>query len=118
MKFVADENIDLPIIERLKNENHQVLSVYEMMRGLSDEEVLNIANNENAILLTIDKDFGELVFRRGMISGGVILIRLAGLTNNEKANIVAAAIKNHGDEMHSAFTVITHETIRIRRFDV
>lgn len=90
MKLIADENIDMAILTRLRQENHQVWSVYEMKRGMTDSEVLGIANTENALLLTGDKDFGELVFRKKMISPGVILIRLSGMDNREKASIVAS----------------------------
>ena len=118
MKFIADENIDLPIINRLREENLNVLSVYESHRGIADDDVLNVANSENAVLLTIDKDFGELVFRKKMISSGVVLIRLAGLPNKDKAEIVTSVIKAHHNELYKAFTVITSESIRIRKFDM
>lgn len=118
MKIVADENIDLPIVEHLRKNDHSIWSVYEMNRGITDKEVLDIANNEKAILLTIDKDFGELVFRQKMISTGVILIRMEGLPNKQKAEIVTAAINNHQEELYGSFTVITSESIRIRKIQV
>ncbi len=63
MNFVADENIETSIIERLREDGHQVLSVAEMEPGILDDEVLDRANQASALLLTNDKDFGELVFR-------------------------------------------------------
>lgn len=118
MKFLADENIDQPIIEHLRKENHHVLSIYETNRGIDDDIVLEITNSENAILLTSDKDFGEIIFRKKMISTGVVLLRLAGLSNNEKAHIVASVLEKHQDEVHNSFTVITSETIRIRKLNL
>jgi predicted nuclease of predicted toxin-antitoxin system len=55
----------------------------------------NLANHEEAILLTAEKDFGELVFRQGTVAPGIVLVRLAGLSPMIKAEIVAAAIINH-----------------------
>ena len=54
-----------------------------MQPGITDAEVLNLANNESAILLTSDKDFGELIFRLHRIAAGVVLIRLFGLASND-----------------------------------
>jgi len=85
-----------------------------MEPGISDDEVLNLANREKSILLTADKDFGELIFRQGKIAKGVILVRLAGLSPEVKAEIVADAIREHAGELLLAFTVITPVTVRIR----
>jgi predicted nuclease of predicted toxin-antitoxin system len=83
LKFLGDENLDWQIVERLRLDGHEVLYVVEMEPGLPDDEVLNLANNEGAILLTSDKDFGELVFRLRRIAAGVVLIRLFGLAPND-----------------------------------
>lgn len=63
MNFVADENLDKQIVERLRQDGHTVWHVAEMEPGISDDVVLELANREVALLLTADKDFGELVFR-------------------------------------------------------
>jgi hypothetical protein len=65
--------------------------------------------------VTIDKDFGELTYRQGLATGGVILVRLSGLSDDAKAAIVAAAIRDHSDELLGAFTVISPGRLRIRR---
>jgi predicted nuclease of predicted toxin-antitoxin system len=64
VNFLADENIDQPIVERLRQENHQVWYIAEIAPNISDDIVLKLALDEKAILLTSDKDFGELVFRQ------------------------------------------------------
>ncbi len=115
MKIVADENVDDPIIEQLRGDGHQVWYVAEMEPGISDNIVLDLANREQAILLTADKDFGELVFRQKRVTTGVILLRLAGISPGRKAQIVASVLATHGDEMEQAFTVITPGAVRIRR---
>jgi len=79
VKLLADEGVDRPIVERLRQSSHQVWYVTEMEPGISDNLVLDLANREGAVLLTADKDFGELVFRQGRMTRGVILIRLAGI---------------------------------------
>ncbi len=59
MKFLGDENLDFQIVERLRLDSHIVFYVVEMEPGIYDDEVLDLANNEGAMLLTSDKDFGE-----------------------------------------------------------
>jgi len=91
--------------------------VIEMEPSISDDEVIQRASEESALLLTADKDFGELIFRQGRIVYGVVLIRLAGLSPQHKAEVVAAAIQQHADELARNFTVIRPGAVRIRRRD-
>ncbi|MBI5787734.1 MAG: DUF5615 family PIN-like protein [Candidatus Schekmanbacteria bacterium] len=116
MKFLADESVDGQIVARLRQDGHFLWYVAEMEPGISDETVLSLANNEKAILLTADKDFGELVFRQHRLTSGVVLIRLAGLPGNNKSEIVSSAVNNHSSELIQAFTVITVQATRIRRY--
>jgi len=113
MNFVADESLDSPVILALRGENHNVLSISETSPRIADEAVLKIANDQNRILLTSDKDFGELVFRLKLVSSGIILCRLPQLNNEEKIALTLQCIKEFGDKLQSAFCVITPHKIRI-----
>ena len=73
MNLLADEGVDRQIVDRLRHEGYSVLYVAEMDPGLADELVLDRANRAQALLLTVDKDFGELVFRQLKLTSGVIL---------------------------------------------
>jgi predicted nuclease of predicted toxin-antitoxin system len=114
VKFVADENIDRPIVELLRRSGYIVFYIQEMEPGITDEQVIQRANNESALLLTSDRDFGEMVFRQGRNVHGIILTRLAGLSLKGKAEILLKAIKEHEDNLYGNFTVITPNAIRIR----
>ena len=114
VKLFADENIDKQIINRLRQEGHEVLCVLEDEIGLKDELILTKANKASAILLTADKDFGEAVYREKKVFHGVVLTRLAGLSPEKKAEIVCCALQEHKDLMNN-FTVITPGIVRIRR---
>ncbi len=72
------------------------------------------ADKANVILVTEDKDFGELVYRQSAAHHGVVLLRLAGLSRTLRANLVSEAFKLHAAEFVGAFTVITPRGIRIR----
>ena len=90
---------------------HNVEYVAENDAGISDDEVLKMANEKSTLLLT---DFGELIFRQRRVTSGVVLIRLAGLSPTRKAEIVVSAIKKHGPELKHSFSVINPGAVRIR----
>ena len=115
MNFLVDESVDRQVVDSLREDNHFVLYVAEMEPGISDESVLNLANQREALLVTADKDFGEMVFRQLRITCGVVLIRLAGLLPETKGEIVASLMRKYGTEIAHSFTVITPNAIRIRR---
>jgi len=114
MNLLADESVDRQIVERLRQEGHDVTYIAEMEPGVSDKTVLQRANEQEALLLTVDKDFGELTYRQKLIHYGVVLIRLAGLSNQTKAEVVARALRERGAEFVNAFSVISPGMIRIR----
>lgn len=114
MKVVADEGVDRPIVVRLRQDGHEVDYIAEMDSGIDDDRVLGHANQRHALLITADKDFGELVFRQGRLNAGIVLLRLAGVPPTQKAEIVSDALAAHGNEMRSGFSVITNKMLRIR----
>ena len=115
MNLLADEGVERQIVESLRQAGHDVLYIAEMEPGISDDVVLDEANTRQALLITLDKDFGELVYRQRLIHQGVILLRLAGLQLTTKANLVTQIIEQRGDEMLNAFSVVSPGVVRIRK---
>jgi predicted nuclease of predicted toxin-antitoxin system len=115
VKIVADENVDRQIVDRLRADGHEVLFVAELDPGIDDEAVLLHSRQINAILLTADKDFGELVCRQRLLHAGILLIRLAGLAPDVKAVLVAAAFRRHGEELTEGFAVLSEHSLRLRK---
>lgn len=115
MRFVADECLDGRIIQRLIADGHDLVVVRTELTGRKDEDVLRITRERDAILITEDKDFGELVFRLKAVHAGVVLVRMHGLTGYEQAERVSQAVQDHGPELLNAFTVISDKRMRIRR---
>lgn len=107
MNLLANEGVDRPIVERLRRDGHDVVYVAELSPSITDDEVFQQANDRSALLITADKDFGELVFRQGRLHRGVVLLRLAGLSNATKAEIVAVVFRDRAPELLKAFTVIS-----------
>ena len=112
MKLLADENLDLSVVARLREAGHQVLAVAELEPGIPDDVVLDLANAEAAMLITEDKDFGELAFRQSLVHSGLILVRLAGLPGTTKAAILIHLLEKHRLELPGAFTVVSPGMVR------
>lgn len=114
MKFLADEGIDRSIVNELRSLGFDVFYVLEDVRSLDDDTLLEIARVENRILITRDKDFGELVFRLSKAHAGVILIRLEGHSTQERGSIACKLIQQYQDQLQNSFSVIQKGVIRIR----
>ena len=114
MRIVADESVDGPIVRALRDDGHDVDYVAELKAGMLDPEVLALARASDAVLLTADSDFGELVYRQRRARLGVLLYRLAGLSEAEKVERVLSAVAKHGSELVGAFSVLSLRALRIR----
>jgi len=115
MNLLADENIDRQIVERLRQDGHDVLYIAEVEPSILDNVVFDRANEKSALLITADKDFGEIVFRDNRLSsGGVVLLRLAGLRAEKKAEIISDLFRERGAEFACHFSVVTRGKVRIR----
>lgn len=115
MKLLADESVDGPIVDRLRADGHDVPAIAEDSPGWRDEGVLARALAEGVVLLTADKDFGELVYRRRLPHAGVLLIRLSGLDEAGKCDAVSQAVAENSEALQGAFSVLTVDALRIRR---
>ncbi len=115
MTFVADESVDRPIMERRGEDGYGVIYVAEIGAGMPDDEVLLLAGREKAVLITADKDFGEMVFRQRLHGHGILLIRLAGFPSTRKADWVKFAVREHQGELEESFAVLQPGIIRVRR---
>lgn len=115
MNLLADESVDRLIVERLRADGHYVAYVAELDPGITDLEVLQQANELPALLITSDKDFGELVFQQGLDTAlGVVLIRLSGVSAVRKAELVSEAFQQHANDFPQSFSVVSAGRLRIQ----
>lgn len=115
MKILADESVDTQIVERLRQDGHEVDYVAESTPGITDIEVLDRANELSALLVTADKDFGELVFQQLRTTlTGIVLLRLSGISADRKAQTVSEAFERHGEALIENFSVIAAGQVRIQ----
>ena len=114
MIVVADESVDFGIILLLRLKGITVVSISEESIGIKDEDVLNIAVNNQCLLITEDKDFGELTYRLKLDHKGILLIRLSQLPRIERIELVVQVIENHFNELYNNFSVIDKRGLRIK----
>ena len=112
MRFLADENLAQETVEALRGRGHDVAYVRTDAPGSSDDEVLRRASAESRLVITSDKDFGELAFRWGLAAGsGIILLRARGLPETRTAAVVAAL--DVRDDWTGQFAVIENGRVRM-----
>lgn len=104
MDFVADESCAGPVIRALREVGRDVVAIAEVAKGATDEQVLERAVKR--VLVTEDRDFGELVYARGLRSVGVILVRFHSRARHVKPATVVEAVAKLGSRLRDAFTVM------------
>lgn len=113
MRFLADENFPRSAVVALRKAGLEVVWVSEESPGSADEDILTRCASAGLTLLTFDKDFGELVFRRGLSAeGGVILFRVDATSPTEFAKIALTAVRSRTD-WSQFFTVVSRDRIRM-----
>src|SRR4051794_18268712 len=98
MRFLANENVSTTVIQGLRDHGHDVLAVKESLCGEKDPAILARAQAEQRLVVTHDKDFGELAFRFGLPAEcGVILLRLTGSNPDMDNQRALQAIESRSD---------------------
>jgi predicted nuclease of predicted toxin-antitoxin system len=114
VNFLANENFPLDAVEVLRVAGHDVAWIRTDSPGITDPQVLARAVAEERILLTFDKDFGELAFHAGLpATCGIVLFRLPASSAGQLAAQVAVAIASRTD-WAGHFSVVEPTRIRMR----
>ena len=115
MEFVADESLSGDIVSALRAQGLNVYYVAEHSASLPDMDVLALAVGKRAVLLTEDKDFGELVYHAQQPHVGIVLFRLDGLPLHEKVARAIMAINANAPRLSGNFIVVEPRRGRISR---
>lgn len=115
MLIVADESVDYRIVSFLRLQSFEVPAIIENDASITDVEVLKIANEHNALLITEDKDFGELVFRSKLIHKGILLLRFREAGINAQNKKVYLLLEKHHSQLINIFSVLSDKKLRVRR---
>ena len=97
----------------LQKNGHEVCSIYDLGRGMDDEKIIEKAHKEKYILLTNDKDFGELIIRGKKKHKGIIILRLKDERAENKIKIVQQLLEKHSEKIPKKFLIVTEKIVRI-----
>jgi predicted nuclease of predicted toxin-antitoxin system len=115
VRWLADECIDAALVLHLRRSGHDVLYIAEIAPTVNDSEVMAHAQRESRLLLTEDKDFGDLVFRRGGQVPGIVLLRLDPARHTFKRKRLDAAMAHFGEEgLRGRYTTVEEGRFRSR----
>ncbi len=115
MKFLLDESCDAAVAKVLEEDGHDISKVSQVSKGVTDEEVIKLALEQNRILLTEDKDFGQLVYAAGKETCGVILFRFPSKEREVMARKVIELVNVEKEMLQTSFVVLELDKTRIRR---
>jgi predicted nuclease of predicted toxin-antitoxin system len=115
MEFLANENFPLPSVNLLRQAGYNVASVTEGFPGIEDSQVLTYAADEQRVILTFDRDYGELIYRLRLPSPrGIIYMRFRPHTPEEPAVMFLNLLQTEGLKLDGQFTVVDRDRIRQR----
>jgi predicted nuclease of predicted toxin-antitoxin system len=115
MRLLADENFPRAAVAAFEASGHDILWVRTVMPGASDAEVLQVAERDGRVLLTFDKDFGELAARSGVAPGcGVVLFRMPAPRSDSAARRLVIRVAAR-DDWSGNFSVVEPSRVRMRR---
>ena len=115
MNFLANENIPLTSIHLLRDAGHNVAAIVEDCPGIKDEEVLRIAAVDNRIILTFDRDYGELIYKRSLtVPAGVVYFRFIPITPQDLADNLLKLLQIKYLSLNRQFTIVERGRVRQR----
>ena len=115
MRFLADESCDFSVVRALRAAKHDVVAISEVSPRAEDDEVRERAVSDERILITEDKDFGQLVYASMRRTGGVIFIRFPARARRQLADAVVDLVRQRSQRLVGNFTVIQPGRVRTGR---
>ncbi len=118
IKFLANVNVEKPLVDFLDEKGFDIKWVTNIDKRMPDTRVCEIANKEQRVIITNDKDFGEIVFLQKKTTYGVILLRIKGQNSSEKIILIEKLLDKYPDKIADHFVIVTKEKIRFIPFEV
>ena len=115
MRFLADESCDFSVVRALRSADHNVVAIVEVSPREEDDDVRERAVRDDRILITEDKDFGQLVYANMRRTGVVIFIRFPARARRNLADTVVEVVKQRGQRLIGSFTVLQPGRVRTGR---
>jgi len=114
LRFLVDANIGIAVVNALRQWGHDVVFVGDLDWAMPDDEILAIAQREERIILTLDTDFGDLIYQSRQPHVGVLLLRMPGSSAHDKIRAVEEIVTRYGARLPNRFAVYRAGRLRIR----
>ncbi|MFQ6057593.1 MAG: DUF5615 family PIN-like protein [Anaerolineae bacterium] len=114
LRFLVDVNVGQAIVECLHRAGYDAVAVRDLDPRMDDVDILALAVRERRIIVTMDTDFGELVYHSEQPHAGVLLLRMPGARRDEKVRIMERILAQHADKLAGHFCVYQRGRLRIR----
>jgi predicted nuclease of predicted toxin-antitoxin system len=115
LKFLVDVGVSKKVEEYLQEQGYDAKAVRTIDARMSDQAIIRLAASEDRMVITMDKDFGELVYHSALKHSGVLLLRLEDATGSEKLKVVSNILENYSHQIKNHFCVYQNNKFRIRR---
>jgi predicted nuclease of predicted toxin-antitoxin system len=116
IKFLANENFPYPSIKLLRAKGFEAISIGEDFSGISDKQVLEMAVEKKLVILTFDRDYGELIFKyMKETPPAVVYFRTKGNNPIAAGQTLIDLLQRKDFELIDYFTVIEETGIRQRK---
>ena len=114
-KFLVDMGVGKKVEEWLSLNNYDIKTIRDIDPRMKDIDVLKLAVNQKRMVITMDKDFGELVFNSGLDHFGVLLLRLEDANSDTKVKTIQEILEKYEDKLQNNFCVYQNEKLKIRK---
>jgi predicted nuclease of predicted toxin-antitoxin system len=114
LRFLVDVGVGKKVEEWLTSHGYDTLFVRQIDSRMEDKDILRLAVSESRMVITMDKDFGELVYHSKKSHSGVLLLRLEEATGDEKVMVVQRIMEDFSRELEGCFCVFENGRLRIR----
>jgi predicted nuclease of predicted toxin-antitoxin system len=114
LRFLVDVNVGLAVVRSLQESGHDVIFVGDLDWRMRDLDILSLAAKEQRIILTMDPDFGELIYLSQQPHAGVLFLRMPGADRRQKVSVVQEITERYGDQLPGHFCVYRQGRLRIR----
>lgn len=115
MRLIVDECTGPSVARWLREQGHDVVYVGDTANGMKDAEIIARAASDKRILITNDRDFGDLIFQSHLPHAGVLLLRLRNERPSSKIAVLDRILRGYGDSLAGNFVVATEHLVRLAR---
>ena len=115
LSFLVDVGVGRGVEQYLTEQGYDTKAVRDLDPCMEDEEIIRLAHSEKRMVVTMDKDFGELVYHSSMEHCGILLLRLEDAAGLEKLQVIQSIMQHHSERIKNCFCVFQNDKFRVKK---